>query len=94
MCDVVSLESTKKEIRDWLDRNIHEFSTQENRNPQLIKQQWLDRYLSIEINEIFLCSFLIELYEWIAKLEDSQGRWKLNSHVVWTLELVQILEAS
>ena len=28
------------------------------------------------------------------KLADSHGRWKLDSPIVWTLELIQKLEAS
>ena len=47
-----------------------------------------------EIHEFFFTSFPTELYEWIAKLTDSQGRWKLDSPIVWTLELVRRLEAS
>ena len=54
----------------------------------------MDRYLYIEIHEIFFCSLPIELYEWITKFADSQGRWKLNGPIVWTLELVRRLEAS
>ena len=54
----------------------------------------MDRYLYIEIHEIFFCSFLIELYEWIARLVDNQGRWRLDGPIVWTSELVQRLEAS
>ena len=44
---------TKKEIDKWLDRNIHEFTAQENKNPRLKKEQCLDRYLYTEIHEIF-----------------------------------------
>ena len=58
------------------------------------KVQLLERYLYTEIHEIFFASFLIELYEWITKLADSQGRWKLNGPIVWTPELVRKLEAS
>ena len=76
-----------------MDRKIHEFAAQENRNPRLTKEQWLDIYLYTEIHEISFCSFPIELYEWITKLEDSQGRWKLDSTIVWTPELVHKLEA-
>jgi len=54
----------------------------------------LDRYLYIEIHEIFFFSFIVELYEWIEKLADSQGRWKLDGPTVWTPELVQKMEAS
>lgn len=51
-------------------------------------------YLYIEIHEIFLFSFFVELYEWIMKLADNQERWRLDSSIVSTLELVQRLEAS
>ena len=77
-----------------MDRKIHEFMAQENRNPHLTKEQWLERYLYTEIHEIFLSSFLIELYEWIAKLVDDQGRWRLDNPIVWTPVLVRRLEAS
>ena len=43
---------------------------------------------------MFFCSFPIELYEWITKLADSQGRWKLDNPIVWTPKLVHRLEAS
>ena len=33
------------------------------------------------------------LYEWIAKLENNQGRCRLNKPVVWTPELVHRLGA-
>ena len=63
--------STKKEFEEWLDKKIHEFAAQENRNPRISKEQWVDCYLYIEIHEIFFVSFPSELYEWIAKLADS-----------------------
>jgi len=47
-----------------------------------------------EIYKIFFASFPTELYKWIAKLADSQGRWKLDDPIVWTPEIVWILEAS
>ena len=34
------------------------------------------------------------MYEWIAKLADSQGRCRLDKPIVWTPELVHRLEAS
>ena len=47
----------------------------------------------MEIHEIFFASSL-ELYDWIARLADSQGRYKLDKPIVWTPELVGRLEAS
>lgn len=84
----------KKEIEEWLDKKIHEFTTQENTNPQVSKEQWLERYLYTEIHKIFFSSFPSELYEWIGKLVESQGRYRIDKPIVWTLELVRRLEAS
>ena len=77
-----------------MDRKIHEFTAQENKNPRLSKEEWLDCYLYTKIHKICFTSFPTELYEWIVKLADSQGRWKLDNPTVWTPELVHILEAS
>lgn len=54
----------------------------------------MDRYLYINIHEILLFSFLIELFKWIAKLANNYGWWRLDSPIVWTSELVLRLEAS
>lgn len=67
---------------------------QDNRISRLSKEHWLDRYLYIEIHEIFFFSFPIDLYKLIVKLVDSQGRWKLDGPSMWTSELVRRLEAS
>lgn len=58
------------------------------------KEQWLNRYLYTDIDEIFFFTFPIELYEWLDKLIDIQGRWKLNNPIMWAPMLVQRLEAS
>lgn len=47
-----------------------------------------------DMHKILFCSFAIELYKWIAKLGDDQGRWRLDGLLVWTLKLVWKLEAS
>jgi len=61
----------KKEIEKWLNRKVHEFLTQEKRNPHLSMQKWLDKYLYMKIHEIFFCTFPIELYEWLVKLANN-----------------------
>ena len=35
---------------------------------------------------------MINLYEWITKLADGQGSWRLDGPIVWNLELVRRLE--
>lgn len=85
---------TKKEIKGWLDQKLHEFMVQENKTPQMFEKRWLDRYIYMEIHDIFFMFFLSKLYEWIMMLADSQGRCKLNQPLVWTPKLVLKLEAS
>lgn len=89
------LNPTKKKIKKWLDRKVHKFVAQENRNLCLLKEDWLNRYLYAKIHEIlFFCTFTIELYDWLDKLKESRGRWKLDNIIVWTPELVRQLEDS
>jgi len=46
-----------------------------------------------EIHEILFASFPSELYEWIARLADSQGRCRFDQLIVSTPELVHRLKA-
>jgi len=85
---------TKKELEDWLDRKLCEFVIQENKTLQKSEKRWLDRFIYTEIHEVFFATFSSELYAWIARLANSQGRCKLDQPIVWTLELVRRLEAS
>lgn len=85
---------TKKEIENQIDQKLHKFATQENRTLHLSEEQWLQRYLYTKEHEVFLSSFLCELYEWLAKLVDGQPTWKLDNPIVWTLELVKCMKES
>lgn len=85
---------TKEEIEDWLDQKLHELLIQENKTPQISKKSWLDHYIYTEIHEIFFTTFSSELYDWIVRLADIQGRCKLDQPIVWTLESVRKVEAS
>ena len=48
----------------------------------------------MEIHKIFFASFPFELYEWIVKLTDRQGRCRLDKSIVWTPKFLHRLEAS
>jgi len=47
----------------------------------------------MEIHEFFFSSFPFELYKWITKLADNEGRCRLDKPIVWTPKLVRRLEA-
>ena len=55
----------------------------------MLKEEWLNIYLYTEEHEIFFYYFSCKLYEWLAKLADGQGTWKLDNPIVWTLDLVR-----
>jgi len=76
-----------------LDLKLHEFIVQENRNPWILEEDWLDYYIYSDIHDVFFVTFPVELYKWIAKLVDSVGRCRLDQPIVWTPELVCRLEA-
>jgi len=84
----------EKEIKKLIAQKLHEFAAKENRNPCLSKKEWLNRYLYTDELETFFCSFPCELYKCMSKWANSQGMWKLDIPIVWTLELVRCLEAS
>ena len=85
---------TKKEIKKWIDQKLNKFVAQENQNPCLSKEKWLQKYLYIEVHEVFFSTFPCELHEWLSKLLDSEPTWKHDDPIVWTLELVKHLEGS
>lgn len=58
-----------------------------------MKEEWENIYLFIDKHEIFFFSFPYELHEWLPKLENSYGTWKLEDPTMWTLELVKCLDA-
>ena len=67
---------------------------QENRRTKLSKDQWLQIFFYIDETDVFLYFIPKELYEWLTKLSNSQGMWRLEGPIVWTLELVRCLEPS
>jgi len=83
---------TKKEIKKWIDQKLHEFSTQENKNSRMSKEEWLNRYLHTKEHNKFFFSFPCKLCESLAKLADGQGMWKLDKPIMWTLELMRRLK--
>lgn len=60
----------------------------------MLKEEWLQRYLYIEEQNVFFYYFPCELYECLAKFLYGQPTQKLDNPIVWTPELVKRLEGS
>jgi hypothetical protein len=60
-----------------------------NKNPNLSTEGWLERYIFIDIHEIFFGGIHQELYEWLARLADTQFEIRSRPHVVLTSALIK-----
>ena len=63
---------SKEEIEKWVQSKEREFAEQENKNPRLSIEEWLQRYIFTDLHEIFFATFPIELHEWISRLAENK----------------------
>ena len=59
---------SKEDIGHWLEAKGHEFSINQNNNLQINLDKWLQRYVFIELHEIFFVDFFNVLDEWLQRL--------------------------
>ena len=60
----------------------------ENHSKRLITEEWKNRYIFIEIYEIFFVTIVIELQEWLTRLVEFQKCWKDEQVTQWTPESI------
>jgi hypothetical protein len=60
---------SKTEIQKWIEDQEKEFAEVENKNPNLSLEDWLEKYIFIDIHEIFFGGIHQGLYEWLDRLE-------------------------
>ena len=49
----------KEEIENWVELKEKEFVEKENINPRLSAEDWLQRYIFIDLHEILFATFLL-----------------------------------
>ena len=54
-------EPKRKEIKDWFERKIQEFSENENHSAKLLVEKWKNKYIFTKVYEIFFVTFAYEL---------------------------------
>ena len=64
----------KPEIQYWVDFKSLEFTQEESEGSWLSPTEWLEKYLYIDIHDIFFSEFSIVLYEWLLNFVT----WKKN----------------
>jgi hypothetical protein len=80
---------SKTEIQKWIEDQEKDFAEAQNKNPNLSTEDWLERYIFTDIHEIFFGGIHQELYEWLARLVDTQFEIRSRLPVVWMSELIK-----
>jgi hypothetical protein len=80
---------SKTEIQKWIEDQEKDFVEAQNKNPNLSTEDWLERYIFTDIHEIFFGGIHQELYEWLARLVDTQFEIRSRLPVVWMSELIK-----
>jgi hypothetical protein len=81
--------ASKIEIQKWIDDQEKDFVEAQNKNSNISTEHWLERHIFTYTHKIFLGGIHQELYEWLARLEDTQFEVRSRPHVVLTSTLIK-----
>jgi hypothetical protein len=79
---------SKTKIQKWIENQEKEFVESQNKNPNISIEDWLGRYIFTDIQKIFFGGIHHDLYEWLARLANTQFEIRSRPHVVWTSVLI------
>jgi len=71
-----------------LEKNQLDFAKKENINPKQSAKDWVHDNIFSDTHEIFFCEFPIILSEWLLRLKDNKGTWRIDSPREWNPELI------
>jgi hypothetical protein len=80
---------SKIEIQKWIEDQEKDFVEAHKKNPNISTEDWLEKYIFIDIHKIFFGGIHEELYEWLARLVDTQFEIRSTPLVVWTSEMIK-----
>jgi hypothetical protein len=80
---------SKTIIYKWIEDQEKDFVEAQNKNPNLSTEDCLGRYIFTDIYDIFFGGIHQELYEWLARLADTQFEISSRPPVVWMSTLIK-----
>ena len=83
---------SREEIQQWVESKEKEFAERENRNPWLFVEDWLQRYLFIDLHESLFSRFPSELHAWLSRLAENETFSQRLRPTKWTPEEIQRFE--
>ena len=75
---------SKEEVNAWVELKERTFAAEENQNPNISTEEWLQRYLFTDLHEIFFCEFPIIFYKWIAIIAQKNKCFK-DTPTIWNV---------
>ena len=85
-------EPSKEEINACVEQREKTFVAEENQNPNINTEEWLQRYLFTDLHENFFCEFPIIFYEWIAIITQKNKCFKATP-TIWNVVSVNCLKS-
>ena len=82
----------KDEIENYVEAKEKEFVEEENKNLRLSTEDWLQRYLFIDLHGIFFTTFPSELHAWLSRLAEGETSTHSDRPMEWTPEVIQRLK--
>jgi hypothetical protein len=80
---------SKTKIHKWIEEQEKDFVEAQNNKHNISIEDWLGRSIFNDIHEIFFGGIHKELYEWLARLANTQFEIRLRPPMVWTLTLIK-----
>jgi hypothetical protein len=80
---------SKTKIQKWIKDQEKNFAKAQKNNPNLSIEDWLGRFIFTDIYNIFFGGIHQDLYEWIARLADTQFEIRSRPLVVWMSVLIK-----
>jgi hypothetical protein len=80
---------SKTEIQKWIEDQEKDFAESQNKNPNLSTEDWLERHNFTDTHETFFGGIHQELYEWLARLADTQFEVGYRHLVAWMSTLIK-----
>ena len=81
--------SKLSEIDAWFEAKTKEFTKKENRNPNHNTEVWLQKYIYIDVHEVFFATFPSELHSWLSRLARCSAHVQSDKPMEWNHEAVQ-----
>jgi hypothetical protein len=78
----------RQRFMKWIEEQEKDFAEAQKNNPKISTEDWLGRYIFTDIHEIFFGGIHQELYEWLARLADTQFEIRSRPPLVWMSALI------